>query len=255
MYVDIRDNPASPFLKVDSRPRRFFLKDLSGAEPDVLEAFPPASAPSSSIRQLLEADLHPFLAYYAFHYMRAHVKTIQHSRSDKRDFGEWVHPDLVGCHFPFADWKPEVVEFSGAMGNVAVTLYSFELKRELNFSNLRESFFQSVSNSSWANEGYLAAADISADEDLAAELQRLSSAFGIGVIKIDVADPDSTEILLPARAREVVDWETVNKLATLNPDFRGFLKRVKIDLSGKEVRTELYDKVLPAEALANSIRE
>jgi len=94
---------------------------------------------------------------------------------------------------------------------------------------------------------------VSADEDFTAELQRLSTAFGIGVIKIDVSDPDSTEILLPARQKEVLDWETVDKLATLNPDFREFLKRIKIDLSGKEVRTELYDRVLPVERLVSSI--
>jgi hypothetical protein len=38
-----------------------------------------------------------------------------------------------------------------------------------------------------------------------------------------------------------VDWETVNKLSRMNIDFREFLKRVKIDISSKEVRKELYD--------------
>jgi hypothetical protein len=33
------------------------------------------------------------------------------------------------------------------------------MKKELNFSNLRESYFQAVSNSSWANEGYLVTAE------------------------------------------------------------------------------------------------
>lgn len=254
IYVDMRDNPGSPFMKVDSRPRRFFLKALAGDNLAALAALPEPIPQTYSGMQFLEADLHPFVAYYAFHYMRSHVKTIRHNRSDKRDFGEWVHPDMVGCHFPFADWKPEVVEFSAAVGNVAVTLYSFELKRELNFANLREAFFQAVSNSSWANEGYLASADISANEDFASELQRLSSAFGIGVIRIDVTDPDSTEVVLPARTKEAVDWETVNKLATLNPDFKEFLKRIRTDLSGKEVRIELYDKVLGVDALVATIR-
>ena len=43
--------------------------------------------------------------------------TIQHSRSDKKEFGEWIHPDMVGCYFPIDDWKPEVVEFSASIGS------------------------------------------------------------------------------------------------------------------------------------------
>ena len=43
----------------------------------------------------------------------------------------------------------------------SVRLWSFEVKKELNVSNARKSFFQAVSNSSWANEGYLVATSIS----------------------------------------------------------------------------------------------
>ena len=36
---------------------------------------------------------------------------------------------------------------------------------------------------------------------------------------------------------------------TMNPDFRDFLKRVKTDISSKEVRKEKYDKVFDADEL------
>jgi hypothetical protein len=39
------------------------------------------------------------------------------------------------------------------------------LKKDLNFSNLRESYFQAVSNFSWANEGYLVAVEIDTDKE------------------------------------------------------------------------------------------
>ena len=113
----------------------------------------------------------------------------------------------------------------------------------MRYSNLRESFFQAVSNSSWANEGYLAAAKILEDEDFREELKRLSTSFGIGVIRIDPKDPDSTEILFPAKYNEYLDWSTINKMA-MNPDFLGFLNRVKTDTQSREIRKEWYDKIL-----------
>ena len=121
-------------------------------------------------------------------------------QNQKKEYGEWVHPDIVGCYFPYNDWRPEVVAISSSFGNTAIKLYSFELKLELRFGNLRESFFQAVSNSSWANEGYLVAATIEDDNDFVDELKRLTTSFGIGVISLDVEDPDSAEILFPAKS-------------------------------------------------------
>ncbi len=137
--------------------------------------------------------------------------------------------------------------------SVAIKLFSFELKRDLTFANLRESFFQTVSNSSWANEGYLVAAEISGDEEFRTELRRLSTSFGIGVIHLHIDDPDASEILFPARTRENLDWDAINKL-TINADFREFLRRVRIDISSNEIRKEKYERVLEREALIKSIR-
>jgi len=252
LYVDVRDNPNTTFAKTDTRPKRFVLRSLVESQGiKILEATqPPIVVPQK--RDYLEKDLHPFVVFYGFHYLKAYLKTIRHHKSDKKEFGEWVHPDIVGCYFPFGDWKDEVVEVSSLMGNPAVKLFSFELKRELNFSNLREAFFQAVSNSSWANEGYLAAAEVSNDDDFNNELERLSTSFGIGVIRIDVDDPDSTQIVFPARSKDAIDWETINKL-TLNPDFRDLLKRIKIDISSREVRREMYDPVVEKDELVKSI--
>jgi uncharacterized protein len=185
---------------------------------------------------------------------RGSLQTIQHAKSAKWEFSEWIHPDIVGCYFPLDEWRPEVFDLSSAIGNISIKLFSFELKRELNFSNLRESFFQAVSNSSWANEGYLVASVISNDEDFRNELKRLSTSFGIGIIQINVDDPDSTEVVFPAKLKEYLDWDTVNKL-TINSDFKEFLKRVKIDISSKEIRKEQYDKVVTKEDLVKIIKK
>jgi hypothetical protein len=248
IYVNIRDKEDSPFVKIDARPKRFYLHSLEETGYTTGIELPNRVTKPS----YLEKDLHPFLAYYASLYLKAYVKTIHHVKSPKGEFSEWLHPDVVGCYFPLEEWKDAVIDFGAAIASTSIKLFSFELKRKLKFSNLRPSFFQAVSNSSWANEGYLVAAEIDANEDFQDELKRLSTSFGIGVLKLDIRDPDSSEIVFPARFREALDWDAINKL-TLNPDFDSFLKRVTNDIVTKEIRKEKYDKVSTTEGLLNQI--
>jgi len=98
------------------------------------------------------------------------------------------------------------------------------------------------------------AAEISTDEDFRAELRRLAGSFGIGVIKVQVDDPNSSEILFPARTKENLDWDAMNKL-TMNADFKGFLKRIKTDIQSKEVRKEQYDEILKPDELIGLLKK
>ena len=234
--MNIRDKSNSLFKITETRPKKFYLKAWA-KEFDVLNTTEekPSIVPIPKKKEYFEKDLHPFLSYYAFYYMKTYVKTIQHTKSDKKEFGEWVHPDVVGCYFPLEEWNPEVIDLSYQIRNVAIKLYSFEIKRELTFTNLREAFFQTVSNSTWANESYLVAAEMQNDEEFLDELKRLSGSFGIGIIKLNIDDPDSSDIMLPAKIKEYLDWDTINKL-TMNPDFREFIKRIKTDIQSKEIR-------------------
>jgi hypothetical protein len=247
-----KDNPDSPFVRIGVRPTKFYLK---GKELKSLENSTPAEPPITQKGDfdLLEKHLHGYLTYYAFHYLRCYTKSIAHSKSPKKAFSEWLHPDMVGCDYsPLEDWSREVYELSLATGNITIRLLSFEIKRELNFGNLRESFFQTVSNSSWANESYLVAAEISEENEFRNELSRLSTSFGIGIIKLNIEDPDSSEIVFPAKYRETLDWETINKLA-MNPDFKEFIDRVKIDLSSKKPHKSEYNKVPSIEELKRNL--
>jgi hypothetical protein len=244
VYVSAKDNPNSPFDQIGSRPKRFYLKSqkkhLDLSEDAITKDVVP---PKKKRFDFLEKDLHPYLTYYAYYHLRCYTKTINHLQSSKKEFGEWVHPDIVGCYFPLEEWKHEVYELSSSIGNISIKLLSFELKRELSFGNLRESFFQTVSNSSWANESYLVAAEISDDEDFREELSRLSTSFGIGVIKLNLDDAHSSEIIFPAKYREALDWETINKL-TMNADFKEFISTVKIDITSKKIHKKEYDDIL-----------
>ena len=253
VYVNMRDNPKSPFLVTDTRPKKFSLKSFG--TPPTLDFQKGGDIPTQSIEkkfEFLEKDLHPFLSYFAFYYLNCYTKTLNHSKSKKEEFGEWVHPDMTGCRFQLEEQKKETAEFSRAIGDTQLKIYSFELKRSLSFSNIREAFFQSVSNSSWANEGYLVAADISNDDDFRKVLRRLSSSFGIGIIQIDITDPDASEVVFPARFKEALDWDAIDNL-TMNLDFKDFLNRVKKDIESNEIYKEKYDKVYDKEKLIESI--
>jgi hypothetical protein len=65
------------------------------------------------------------------------------------------------------------------------------------------------------------------------EIKRLSNSFGICIMKLDVDDPDSSEIIYPAKSKDNVDIDTMNKLAQINPNFKEFLKRIDSDLMTK----------------------
>lgn len=227
IYVDLANNPQTPFMKVGRRPVRFFLRELADkvSQRDLQEqALRPEEQTQSKLR---ERDIHPLMSYFGYSQLGIYCKTIMHERSHKRSKSEWLHPDMVALFMPIDTWEHETLELSREIGATIARLYAFELKIEVNFTNLRESFFQAVSNASWANEGYLAALKYSAGAEFEAELKRLSDAFGIGVIRLDADDPDSSEIVYRSRQRADLDWETINKLAALNSDFAHFAKAVR----------------------------
>ncbi|MCX7011495.1 MAG: HTH domain-containing protein [Candidatus Sumerlaeota bacterium] len=252
LYVEVRDNDSSRFIKVGKRPARFFLKERQAELPPDVDS----KLEKEEIRKpekkgdFHERDLHPLLTYFAysnpsFNRGRAiFTKTIQHEKSTKSGYNEWIHPDVVGFYFPLDDWRPDVIEFNRLSDNNSLRLFSFEIKKSLSKGNYRESYFQAVSNSSWAHEGYLVAAEILQDDEFLAELERLASSFGIGIIHLDPADIDGSRILYPARFRESLDWETINKLCEQNRDFEKFLQDVKIDFESKRLHRAEYDEVI-----------
>ena len=132
--------------------------------------------------------------------------------------------DLMG------QWCDEIKNCVNQYPSKRTKLWSFEVKKLINRSNVRESFFQAVSNSSWANFGYLVASEINSNADK--ELRILSSSHGIGVIRLDAENPLESQIIIPARERNDIDWNTANRLAEQNPDFRGYIENVRAFCEG-----------------------
>lgn len=196
LYVDTRDNDASRFIKVGKRPARFFLKERQGEikEDTAAKLEQAAEKPPKQTGGYKERDLHPVLSYFAFAHPAFNrgrpviTKTILHEKSKGSGYSSWTHPDIVGFSIPLDDWSSDVIDFNELSDRNALTVFSFEIKRSLTKSTYRESFFQAVSNSSWAHQGYLVAAEIVEDDDLLAELSRLASSFGIGIIQLQLSD-------------------------------------------------------------------
>ena len=63
----------------------------------------------------------------------------------------WLFPDLVGMEILSEGWNREVKDCVKQYGDRKTRLWSFEVKKLINRSNVREYYFQSVSNSSWVN--------------------------------------------------------------------------------------------------------
>lgn len=171
-----------------------------------------------------ERDLHPLLVTY-LKSENIHAKTIFHEQSNNsEEHQKWVHPDIIGTKFIEFDNKVCQSFFQATNRTNAVEIYSYELKKEIKSDyDLKRCFFQAVSNSSWANYGFLVAFEI--NDSLIEELERLNHSFGIGVIKLK-ANPYESQILYPAKRKEL-DFKTIEKLCNINNDFKRFIEQIE----------------------------
>ncbi|WP_187915775.1 COG2958 family protein [Helicobacter pylori] len=226
IYTALNKGEEVPFLKAQEKPVLIALK--GAAKEPVLNA-EKISAPSAKIAH--ERDLHPFLTYMAFHNenLKCYTKTIFHEESVKSPKGmdRWLYPDMVGVRFLHAELSNEnLIAFSKKFDTLPVKLVSFELKKEISVNNCRECYFQAISNSSWANEGYLVGRHIDThNPQLMDLLKRLHASFGIGVIDLRTNE-DKSAILLNAKYKEKIDYTVALELSDKNPKFSGFLKSV-----------------------------
>ncbi|MGL2638639.1 HrgA protein [Helicobacter pylori] len=231
IYTALNKGEELPFLKTQEKPVLIALKSV--AKEPVLN-MEKISAPSAKIAHnkiMHERDLHPFLTYMAFYNenLKCYTKTIFHEESSKSPKGmdRWLYPDMVGVRFLHAELSNEnLIAFSKKFDTLPVKLMSFELKKEISVHNCRECYFQAISNSSWANEGYLVGRHIDThNPQLMDLLKRLHASFGIGVIDLRTNE-DKSAILLNAKYKEKIDYTVALELSDKNEKFSGFLKSV-----------------------------
>ena len=187
-----------------------------------------------------EYDLYPVLIEYLSKELQLFSLRIDEKKSSNnrgQNGNQWLHPDIVAMQPIDKKWHELIRTCVKHGSGQNVRLWSFEVKKELTGSNIRSSFFQAVSNSSWANEGYLVATSISTNE-VEEELRMLSALHGIGVILLNPENPTESEILLPARRRSEVDWQSINRILTENLDFKNFIELVSIYYQTGRIRSQ-----------------
>jgi hypothetical protein len=191
-----------------------------------------------------EHDLYPILIDYLKTELNLYCQRIDEKRSkNSRGSGgnQWLHPDIVAMQPVDKEWNELIRSCVKQGAGQSVRLWSFEVKKELTGSNARKSFFQAVSNSSWANEGYLVATSIS-DSSVEQELRMLSALHGIGVILLNPENPSESEMMLPAKSRAEVDWQSVNRILVENADFKDYIELVSTYYQTGRVRARDWNK-------------
>jgi len=172
-----------------------------------------------------ERDLHILLSSY-LNSKNIHSKTILHevSKNNNDNHQKWIHPDMIGINFLKLQTKTtqQFVKVLNTRDIFKIT--SYEVKKEINTDyELKKCYFQAVSNSSWANYGYLVAFEISSS--LMDEMERLNQSFGIGVVELN-ANPFESKILFQSKYKEL-DFKTIDKLSKVNVDFEKFIAHVE----------------------------
>ncbi|EFV0438510.1 HrgA protein [Salmonella enterica] len=209
------------------RPRLFYWGE-SALEQKVANVAP---EPTVETVSLTEHSLYPILIDYLSQEEGLLCRRIDEKRSsNNKGLGgnHWLYPDIVALEPLDKDWNEAVQNCVRHSEGRLTRLWSFEVKKQLNRSNVRECFFQAVSNSSWAHFGYLVATEINEDKQRSVEreLQMLCALHGIGVILLDPHDFSNSQTLIPVRERTSVDWQSVNRLVEENRDFKDFIELV-----------------------------
>lgn len=196
-----------------------------------------------------ESFLHPYLVKFAKERFGVYSKTINALKVVKKKdkIGKWTNPDIVGFNPTILNLNPlfqAEIEKQGLFSTKVIQFYSFELKLKIDKSNLTECYFQAVSNSSWANFGYLVVGDLDKDASFISSLTRLNNGYGIGVIHLNIENPLKSEIIVSARERENVDINFMNFLAEINTDFYNFIETAKTTIDSKKIKESDFDRLI-----------
>jgi len=231
-----------PDLKTtDGRPRLYYYSTNSDEEEvAAIENYNPNL--HNGTTSYTEHDLYPKLSEFLRVEFNLYSKRVDEKRATNSHGpggNRWLFPDLVGLEDLSHEWDNEIKEcVQCKIADRKTKLWSFEVKKLINKSNVREAYFQAVSNSSWANYGYLVTSEIQKADK---ELRMLAALHGIGLIKLDIENPAESEIMIPARERIDVDWNAANRLAKENPDFLEFIKLVKQFYKLGEIKIRDWD--------------
>lgn len=178
-------------------------------------------------KEYRECDLHPVLVKYLIsnNHFRCFAKTIKQQEGGSGDKGDsaWRYPDLIGIYDAkqAQEYKDCTFAVMDQFHLNRFKVFSFEMKREITQLTARMDYFQAVSNSSWANEGYLVTGRIENSIELMKDLALLNNLFGIGIIILDIMQPDNSTILFPSKEKANIDVGSLDALIVRNQNKKG----------------------------------
>lgn len=221
--IATRDTPRPRIYYWDNNPQLQTVDDSQSGN-DEPEIDTPLISQSYS-----EHDLYPMLMTYLHKDLGLYCLRVD-ERKSKNTVGNggnhWLHPDIVALELLDREWNETVRSCVRSSNDSSIRLWSFEVKKHLTRGNVRKYFFQAVSNSSWANLGYLVATGL--NNDVESELHMLSSLHGVGVLILNTDSLFDSQILIPAKEKTNVDWQSVNRIVTENRDFHHYIEQVGI---------------------------
>ncbi len=183
---------------------------------------------NKSVNNQKEHELYPKLAQYCKS-IGIDTLRIDEKKSNKaggENYNIWLHADVVGFKDISDNYNQATKECLIEYSCERSFLYSFEVKEGIiKNCDLRKYFFQTVSNSSWANYSYLVAEGI--EEKAKEELQLLCASFNIGFIQLNKEEPEESDIVIQAPKTDI-DWNMINRISDENPDFRQYLKNISL---------------------------
>lgn len=226
---------------IEERPRKFIYQ--TSATKDEIEETNDIDDASQKIVADAEKDLYPKLCSFLWLNKKIYPKRIDEKKSINtkgRKGNIWLHPDIVGLEYYVDGFDQNIIDLINEIkSEEKISIYSYEVKLSLTKSNIRESYFQAASNSSWANYGYLVSSSI--DEDVIPECKILSNQFGIGLILLDRDEPtESSEILINSRKNDL-NWASINRIFEQNSDFKDFIKNIRDSLKVNKVIQQGWD--------------
>ena len=222
--------PKDMIKMTEDRPRHYYYTKKT--EQEEIETYQPKMISDDSDdtgykeKPFNEHQLYPQITEFLWSELHLYPKHINDKRSSNKhgkNGNIWLYPDIVAMEDLTRYLDNHIKDCMTYHTDKKVKLWSFEVKTKINRSNLRESFFQAVSNSSWANYGYLIATEL--DESAKRELDILTASHGIGFILFNPTENEG-HILIPAQERKNIDWETANRITQENPDFKSFITEV-----------------------------
>lgn len=270
-FAEMSRDPSSPIAKVDQG-RGYYKRTITDSQNETeqtesVEQTTPNTTTekiSGRINQREEKFRSLFIRWADLNnHFPMHV---EHTSAAKQKAGinKWKFPDVVTIKWEVGQvtddgfrLERDLLEIKRSLGEQPFKLTSIELKVEVGSTNLRESFFQCVSNSKWAHNAQLIIATTITDETIAEEFRRLGNSYDVSVISfcipLETLDtlPDANQIMkmdaakiesimkaqkkiASGKERDGLDWEHLRDLRIQSRDINNLFSWIAFCLTQKK---------------------